>query len=101
MADFLQDLSDSLSRRTGVMPIGFQPKVSVFGNRPEADNGDKCLYFSGTAGKFYVLLCDGMGTGLGAAREAQTAGKLLQRLLLPKKLQGCPSLGAIAAAAAP
>lgn len=81
MAEFLQDLSDALSRKVQTPIISYAPKVSVFGNRPEADNGDKCLYFSGTAGRFYVLLCDGMGTGLGAVREAQTAGKLLQRLL--------------------
>lgn len=81
MAEFLQDLSDSLSKRAAPVSPGFKPGVHVFGNRPEADNGDKCMYFSGTGNKYYVLLCDGMGTGLGAAREAQTAGKLLQRLL--------------------
>ena len=81
VSEFLQDLSDSLSRRTGVVNPCYKPKVSVFGNRPEADNGDKCLYFAGTGNRYYVLLCDGMGTGLGAVREAQTAGKLLQRLL--------------------
>lgn len=81
MAEFLQDLSDSLSKRASPVNPGFKPGVHVFGNRPEADNGDKCMYFSGTGNKYYVLLCDGMGTGLGAVREAQTAGKLLQRLL--------------------
>lgn len=81
MAEFLQDLSDSLSKRAAPVTPGFHPGVYVFGNRPEADNGDKCIYFSGTGNKYYVILCDGMGTGLGAVREAQTAGKLLQRLL--------------------
>ena len=31
--------------------------------------------------RFFVVLCDGMGTGLGAAQEGQTAGKLLHQML--------------------
>lgn len=81
MAEFLQDLSDSLCHREANVNRHYTPRIQVFGNRPEADNGDKCLYFSGTGNRYYILLCDGMGTGLGAVREAQSAGKLLQRLL--------------------
>ena len=80
MGDFLQGLSDKLSRKTDVNAV-FRVQVAVFGNRPEEENGDRCLRFSGTEGRYYVLLCDGMGTGLGAIQEGRTAGVMLRRLL--------------------
>ena len=80
LSEFLQDLSDKLSKRTENVPL-YSAQVSVFGNRPEEENGDRCLRFSGTEGKYYVLLCDGMGTGLGAVQEGRTAGVMLRRLL--------------------
>ena len=80
LSEFLQDLSDRLSKRTDVTPL-YSAQVSVFGNRPEEENGDRCLRFAGTEGKYYVLLCDGMGTGLGAVQEGRTAGIMLRRLL--------------------
>lgn len=81
LSDFLRDLSDQLARRTDSIAPVYIPKVSVYANRPEADNGDRCLSFSGVLCKYYVLLCDGMGTGLGAVQEGRTAGVLLRRLL--------------------
>ena len=60
---------------------GYAPKVSIYGNKPESDNGDRCLRFAGTGCRYYVLLCDGMGTGPGAVREGKTAADILKRLL--------------------
>lgn len=81
LSEFLQDVSDTLSRRTETVARQYIPEISVFGNRPEADNGDRCAYFAGTGSKYYVLLCDGMGTGMGAVREGQAAVQILSRLL--------------------
>ena len=81
LAEFLRDLSDQLARRTDSLQAVYQPQVRVYGNRPEPDNGDRCLRFAGTMCKYYVILCDGMGTGLGAVQEGKTAGTLLRRLL--------------------
>lgn len=80
LSDFLRELSDGLSRRTEA-PNTFSPRVAVFGNRPEEENGDRCLRFAGTEGRYYVLLCDGMGTGLGAIQEGREASAILRRLL--------------------
>ena len=80
LSEFLQDLSDKLSRRTAPTPV-YSAQVAVYGNRPEEENGDRCLRFPGTEGKYYVLLCDGMGTGLGAIQEGRTAGVMLRRML--------------------
>ncbi len=79
LSEYLRDLSDDLSRR--IARPRFEAEVSVYANRPEAENGDRCCHFSGIAGKYYVLLCDGMGTGPDAVREGDTAQTLLQKLL--------------------
>lgn len=78
---YLSDLSDQLSSGAESIRQEYSPVVEVFGNRPETGNGDKCLRFMGTGGKYYVLLCDGMGTGPGASREARVGGDILRRLL--------------------
>lgn len=81
LAAFLQDLADRLPRRAESVTEQYRPEVFVYGNRPEQDNGDRCLRFAGVGKKYYVLLCDGMGTGIGAVQESRTAAQLLQRLL--------------------
>lgn len=81
LSEFLQELSDQLARRGTTVAVTYDPQVSVFGNRPEADNGDRCLRFAGTGCRYYVLLCDGMGTGLGAVQEGRTAAAMLRRML--------------------
>ncbi len=81
LSEYLQDLSDGLSRRTESLCPCYKPLVQVYGNRPAADNGDRCVMFAGTQCHYYVILCDGMGTGMGAVQEGQSATDLLRRLL--------------------
>ena len=81
LAEFLQDLSDHLSRRVQQPMTCFTPQISVFSNRAEGENGDRYFRFAGVGGNYYVLLCDGMGTGMGAVQEGKRAGDLLRRLL--------------------
>lgn len=81
LSEFLQDLSDQLSQRTRSIQPVFEAWVRVYGNRPEADNGDRCMKFAGTRCRYFVVMCDGMGTGTGAVRESRTAAELLRCLL--------------------
>ena len=81
LSEYLQELSDGLSRRPEEGQPAFSPKVHIYANRPAPDNGDRCAMFPGTRDRYYVLLCDGMGTGLGAVQEGKTATELLRRLL--------------------
>lgn len=81
LSEYLQELSDGLARRAEGLSVCYEPQVHVYGNRPAADNGDRCIMFAGTLCRYYVLLCDGMGTGLGAVQEGRTAVDLLRRLL--------------------
>lgn len=81
LAEYLQELADHLPRREEDAPR-FRPEVAVCSRGKEASNGDRCLWFAGTRNLYYVLLCDGMGTGAGAAFEARTAGSMLRRMLV-------------------
>lgn len=78
---FLRDLSDCLARRWREPEARYAAKVAVCANRREEENGDRCLSFAGVESKYFVVLCDGMGTGTGAVEEGNMAGRLLKRLL--------------------
>ena len=82
LSEFLQDLSDNLGKRVPSSLPRYAPEVIFHANRKESENGDCCQCFAGTGCKYYVLLCDGMGTGLGAVQEGKAALQLLKKLLL-------------------
>lgn len=81
LSEYLQELSDDLASKHDVRRLRFQPEVAAVTAGRESANGDKCIWFSGTGGRYYVLLCDGMGTGMGAEKDALTATEILHRLL--------------------
>jgi len=81
LAEYLQDLSDSLAQRGSSPQQWYQPELAVCSASLENANGDRCIWFAGTQCRYYVLLCDGMGTGEEAAREGKTAAQMLRRLL--------------------
>ena len=82
LSEFLQDLSDGLGKRVPTTLPRYTPEVVFHANRKESDNGDRCQCFAGSGCKYYVLLCDGMGTGIGAVQEGKAALQLLKKLLL-------------------
>ena len=82
LAEYLQELADQLPQRGANRPQRFQPEVAVCSAGKESANGDRCLWFAGTECRYYLLLCDGMGTGAGAAEEAKIASNMLRRLLM-------------------
>ena len=81
LSEYLQDLSDSLPRRGESLLQRFDVQVAARSNSQEDRNGDKCAWFAGTLCRYYVVLCDGMGTGEAAAQEGRTAVTMLRRLL--------------------
>lgn len=78
---YLQRLSDQLPRRGERTRACYRLEVSARSRGKERSNGDRCLAFPGAGCRYYVLLCDGMGTGLGAAQEGQSTGELLRQML--------------------
>lgn len=81
LSEYLREQSDQLPRRSRQVHIRFEPQVSWAARSREAENGDKFRHFSGPGGKYYLLLCDGMGTGMGASEEGRGASELLYGML--------------------
>lgn len=81
LSDFLRQLSDQLPRRGEKLIQRYKPETGSATAGKEASNGDKLQCFYGTGCKYFVLLCDGMGTGLGASQEGLTASDMLRRML--------------------
>lgn len=61
----------------------FKPEIGIraAGKYGMAVSGDRGACFAGPGSLYYVVLCDGMGTGPGAAQEGETALNLLTGLL--------------------
>ena len=78
---FMQQLADQLPRRGESLCRQYRAEIAVESSAREMANGDRCIWFAGTQCRYYVLLCDGMGTGLGAAQEGQSAASLLRQML--------------------
>ena len=81
LSRYLQRLADSLPLRLTMGQIRYRVSVSVRSREKLRTDGDRCAAFPGVGPRFYILLCDGMGTGLPAAAEAGKALKLLQGML--------------------
>ena len=81
LGDYLRSLADSLPRRGERLQACFRVEAAARSVGKEKANGDRCLAFAGSECRYYVLLCDGMGTGRGAALEGQSAGVLLRQML--------------------
>lgn len=81
LGDFLRWLADDLPRRGQRPRAWFRAEAAARSRSKELANGDRCLAFPGPECRYYVLLCDGMGTGLGAAQEGQSAISLLRQML--------------------
>ena len=79
LSNFLQHTADSLPLNAA--PARYRPEAAACSAGKEAANGDRCVWFAGTHNRYYLLLCDGMGTGAGAAREGRSAGALLRDML--------------------
>ncbi len=82
LAGFLREMADGLPQWAEERTVRFRPEVASCSRGREAANGDRCCWFPGTKGRYYVLLCDGMGTGEGAAYEARMAAGSVRRMLI-------------------
>ena len=82
LSEYLQNLSDQLQDRTENRQPRFAPEIRAASAGLEAANGDRCMWFAGPGNQYFVLLCDGMGTGTGAEEESRSAANMLRRLLM-------------------
>lgn len=82
LGEYLRALADGLPRKAKQAEAAFEAQAAARSRGKERANGDRCLAFPGPECRYYVLLCDGMGTGLGAAQDGATAAGLLRQMLL-------------------
>ena len=81
LSEYMQSLADQLPRKADHRKPYYRIEVSARSACKEHANGDRCMAFAATDFRYYVLLCDGMGTGIGAAREGESAAHLLRQML--------------------
>lgn len=81
LAWLLRDMSQRLGKPGGAVRARFSPEVAACSTAREGRCGDKCSWFAGVGNRYYVLLCDGMGTGTEAEKESTGALDMLKRLL--------------------
>lgn len=62
-------------------PLKAVAGVSALGKDGMPVSGDSGAWFKDGAGRLYVLLCDGMGSGLAARQDSDEALRLLEKLL--------------------
>ena len=81
LCEYLQSLADNLPQRMTERKPRYRIQVSARSLSKNHSNGDVCLAFPGTQCRYYVALCDGMGTGLGAAMQGHSTALLLKKML--------------------
>ena len=81
LSRYLQRVADRLPLGGNGGRIRYQVSVSVRSRGKHSIDGDRCAAFPGPAPRFYVLLCDGMGTGREAAEGSARAVRLLREML--------------------
>ena len=81
LEDYLHDLADRLPRRGERVRTNYRIHCAARSRGRETVSGDRCVAFPGSGGRYYVALCDGMGTGVGAARDGDSAAVFLRRML--------------------
>ena len=82
LAEWLRQQSDWLPRRPERLRQRYTAEVGVASTGRETANGDRCISFPVFGCRHYVIICDGMGTGAEAAREGNTAARLLRQMLV-------------------
>ena len=81
LSQYLRELSDGLCAIHRRKVPRFTAEIGVSAQSLEECTGDKWTSFSPREGLCCFLLCDGMGTGEGAARDASEAIGLIQTML--------------------
>ena len=81
LSEYLRSLSDDLCATVPARQPRFRPEVGISSRSREQTSGDRCDCFEGPGTLSYLILCDGMGTGEGAARDSLDATALLRQFL--------------------
>lgn len=82
IAEYLRAV-ESQQTSCAAAELSYVPEVGIcsVGKNGSRVSGDRGACFRGVRGDYYVLLCDGMGTGAEASRLSAETVQLLERLL--------------------
>lgn len=80
LSDALHSLADRLGGNGRRVPR-FRIQVSARSQGRGLGDGDRVAAFPGTECRFFVVLCDGMGTGKGASSESRWASAMIREML--------------------
>ena len=82
LGEFFQNLEEE-SPPSRKAQTAYLPRVGICGMGKQGSrvSGDKGACFSGREGEYFILLCDGMGTGHPADRMSSETVSLLEQLL--------------------
>ena len=94
LARYLQDTAQSLTEPEPQARYREELGVASAGRFGLLASGDRGAHFPGPGLRYYVLLCDGMGTGPGAAQESESALRILTGLL-QAGMPGAEALGTL------
>ena len=94
LARYLQDTAQSLTEPEPQARYRVELGVASAGRFGLLASGDRGAHFPGPGLRYYVLLCDGMGTGPGAAQESESALRILTGLL-QAGMPGAEALGTL------
>jgi len=81
LARYLRSQADRLPQRGSRRKIRYQLESAHVSSPKSEENGDRFTSFYAPDGNCYLLLCDGMGTGLGAAEASREGAAMLRQLL--------------------
>lgn len=81
VSEYLAGLSEGLSTIHDRKIPRFRPEIGVSAHAMGEISGDRWIHFSPRESISYFLLCDGMGTGPGAARDGEEALALIRQML--------------------
>ena len=82
LEEYLRRLADRLPRGRGGGRVRYALRAGVRTRRRDSVSGDRWAAFPGEPGRYYLMLCDGMGVGPGAREDSRRAIALLRQLLL-------------------
>ena len=82
LEEYLRRLADRLPRAASGRVSRYGVRAGIRTRRKTSVSGDRWAAFPGDPGRYYILLCDGMGVGPGAREDSRRCLALLRQLLL-------------------
>lgn len=81
LCEYVQSVCDGLQKGETSLKPRYRIQISARSQGKSHVTGDTCMAFPGTRCRYFVVLCDGMGSGMGAAQQGRSTALLLKKML--------------------